>query len=247
MDLSSIVRRMLSTTVLSMGFLLMTAACQTAAPTPTPEPELSVDDLLLSVGEKLADISTAKFQMIDEMESGAQFFGTTLKNVEGEIRSPDSVRMLVSAESPALGFVEIEMRVVGDQAYMKFSKDAPWLPLPIDQVPFNFGEIGITLSRLMPIIRDVAITGRESVQGGQTIRMDGSIVSEELSDLITYVDSGHPITLTLWVDEVEHALRQFRADGKLFDDDAPETSRLVIITGIDVPVDVQLPEIASQP
>ena len=32
--------------------------------------------------------------------------------------------------APGFGFVEIEMLAVGDQAYMKFSKDAPWAPLP---------------------------------------------------------------------------------------------------------------------
>ncbi len=69
-------------------------------------------------------MSTAKFHMIDEMESGAKFFGTTLKTVDGEVKSPDSVRMLVDVEAPGLGFVEIEILAVWDLAYMKFSKDA---------------------------------------------------------------------------------------------------------------------------
>ena len=60
-------------------------------------------------GEKLAAISTAKFQMVDEMETGAKFFGATLKTVEGEVKSPDGARMLVDVEVPAMGFVEIEI------------------------------------------------------------------------------------------------------------------------------------------
>ena len=95
--------------------------------------------------------------------------------------------------APSLGFVEIEIVAVGDQAYMKFSKDAQWLPLPLEQVPFNFGAVGVTLSEVLPIMKNVAIMGRESLGGVQTIRVDGNIVSEELSDLITSVDSGHPI------------------------------------------------------
>ena len=75
------------------------------------------------------------------------------------------------------------MLAVGDQAYMKFSKDAPWTPLPLDQVPFNFGGIGITLSDLLSTIKDGAIAGRESVLDTQTIRVEGTIASEELSGL----------------------------------------------------------------
>ena len=246
-DLSEIVCRRLSITVLVMGLVFLAAACQSGpadAPSPTPEPELSLDDLLSSAGEELAAMSTVKFQMIDEMESGAKFFGTTLKSVEGEVRSPDSVRMLVDVEAPGLGFAEIEILAVGDLAYMKFSKDAPWAPLPPDQVPFNFGGIGVTLSELLPVMKNVAIMSRESVGSAQTIRIDGDVVSEETSDLITSVDSGHAITLTLWIDEVEHTLRQVRIAGQLFDDDAPETRRLLTMD-INVPVDIQLPDISS--
>ena len=218
MSLSRIVRHRLSIAMLVVGLLFLAAACEAdpVAPTPTPEPELSVSDLLSSAGQKLAALSTAKFHMIDEMESGAKFFGTTLKTLDGEVKSPDGVRMLVDVEAPGLGFVEIEILAVGDLAYMKFSKDAPWLSLPLDQVPFNFGGLGITLSELLPVMKDVAIVGREFVRDAQTIRIDGNVASEEMSNLIKSVDSGHAITLTLWLDEVEHTLRQLRLAGQLF-------------------------------
>ena len=251
MQLSKIVCRRLSIIALVMGLLLLAAACGAeptppVTPTSTPEPELSLDDLLSGAEEKLAAISTAKFQMIDESESGAKFFGTTLKTVQGEIRSPDSAKMLVDAESPSFGFVEIEIVAVGEQAFMKFSEDAPWLPLPLDQVPFNFGGIGTTLAELLPVMKNTAIVGREPVRGTESIRIDGDVVSEDMSDLITSVDPSHPITLTFWLDEFEHILRQFRITGQLFDDDGLGTTRLVTMD-INVPVDIQLPDIAPEP
>ena len=162
-----------------MAFLFLAAACGgESTPTATPAPVLS--DVLTNAGEKMAAMSSAKFSMVDEKESGAKFFETTFKSLEAEVKAPDSFRMLVEVVSPAFGFVEIEMMAVGEQALMKFSKDAPWAPLPLDQV-------------------------------------------------------------------AEHFLRQLRIAGQLYDDDGPETTRLVTIDGINVPVEIELPDLGSGP
>ena len=272
MDLSKIAGHRLAMAALVLGFVVLAAACggesptptvppeptstpaptatptpePTPTPTPTPEPELTLDELVASAVEKLAAMASAKFEMIDEKESGSKFFGTTLKSVEGEVQSPDRAQILVDVEAPGLGFVEIGILAVGDEAYMKFSKDAPWLSLPLEQVPFKFQGMGVTLSELLPVMKDTAITGQERVGGADTIRIDGNVASEDMSDLITSVDPGYAITLTWWLDETEHTLRQFRIAGQVFKDDAPETSRLLTIE-INAPVDIQLPELTPAP
>ena len=74
-----------------------------------------MSDVLTSAGEKMAAMSSAKFGMVDEKESGAKFFETTFKSLEAEVKSPDSFRMLVEVVSPAFAFVEIEMMAVGSR------------------------------------------------------------------------------------------------------------------------------------
>ena len=245
MNLSRTLRRGLSIAGLMAVFLFFVAACGGES-TPAPVPDVDLGDLLSRAGEKMAAMSTAKFSMIDEKESGAKFFGTTFKSMETEVEAPDSFRMVVDVEAPGFGFVEIEMLAVGDQAYMKLSKDAPWNPLPLDQVPFNFVGLGFTLRDLLTTIKDGAtITGRESVLDTQTIRVEANLVSDQLSSLLSTVDSGYAVALTLWIDEAEHALRQIKIAGQAYDDDAPETIRLLTIVGIDVPVDIQLPDVGS--
>ena len=89
MNLPKRLCRGLSITVLMMPFLFLATACEVkSTPTPTQTPQLSLDDLLSRVGEKLAALSTAKFKMVDEMESGAKFFGTTFKSMEAEVKAP---------------------------------------------------------------------------------------------------------------------------------------------------------------
>ena len=246
MNFSKTLRRGLSTTVVFTFFLSLVAACggeSTPAPTPTP----GVSDLLTRTGESLAAMSTAKFSMVDETESGAKFFETTFKKLEAEVEAPDSFRMVVDVVAPAFGFVQIEMMAVGDQAYMKLSKGAPWLPLPLDQVPFNFAGLGTTLRDVLSMIRDgdATITGRESVMGAEAVRVEGTLMSEDLSNLITSVDAGHTVSLTFWIDESENLLRQIKIVGQIYNDDGPGTVRLLTIDGIDVPVDIQLPGTGS--
>ena len=218
----------------------------TSPPTPTLTAEEQLSDLLSRVEWKLAAMSTATFDLVDVHESGAPFFRTTFKSLTGIVKSPHSFWMQVNVVAPGFGFLKIEMTAVGEEAYMKFSEDAPWTPLPLEQVPFNFGEIGLQLSRLVPALTDVTLLGPEPVDDTRIIGFEGRISSDGLSGLITGVDPGHTITLTFWVDEVEHTLRKFSIEGKLFNEDGPDTVRLLDITGVNVPVDIQLPETAMQ-
>ena len=253
----ALVRR-LSISLLVLASLLLAAACSeeatptpdptptavpTATPVPTPTP--TAEDFLAAAGAKVVAMESAKFGMTDETETGALFFGTTFKSMEAEVEAPESIKMLVDVVAPGFGFIEIEIIKVGEQAFIKLSRDAPWNPLPPDQVPFNFSGMGIVFGTLPDTIRDVNLTGREEVQGTQTVRIEGVIDSEDLLSLITSADPGHPITLTLWIDETELLLRQVRLAGQVYDDDAPETTRLLTIEDINVPVDIELPDIAS--
>lgn len=217
-----------------------------ATPTTTPTPELTLDDRLSGTRADLEAMSTARITMVDELETGAKFFGTTFKSLEADLRSPDSFRMVVDVVAPGLGFVEIEMLGIADEAYMKFSADAPWTPLPADQVPFNFAGVGVTLSEIISVMEDAASAGTESIDGAETIRVDGNVTSGDLVNLIRDANPGHPIVLSLWIDEADHTLRQLRIAGRIYDDDGADTTRLLTIT-FDVPVDIELPDIASDP
>ena len=246
MNLSRTLRRRLSITVLMVVVLFSAAACA-GEPEPEPAPDVDLADLLSRAGENLAATSTLEFNMVDEKESGAKFFGTTFKSMEAEIEAPDSFRMVVDVEAPGFGFVEIEMLAVGEQAFLKLSKDAPWNHLPLDQVPFKFAGLGLTLRDLLNTIEDATVTGRESLGGAPVIVVEASLTSDALLSLITTASPGHSVTLTFWIDETGHTLEQIKIVGRVYDDDAPDTVRHLTIVGVDVPVDIQLPDVGSGP
>ena len=73
------------------------------------------------------------------------------------------------------------------------------------------------------------------------MRLETTLASDDLSALITNADSGHSLDALLWIGESDRALRQIRIAGQVYDDDAPETVRVITIEDVDVPVDITLP------
>ncbi len=229
----------------------------TPTPTPTPEPTptatadptaaaaAEAEQLLAAVAQNLSTMSTATFSMVDETESGAPFFGATLKRMEAVVKAPDSLRMKVDVVAPGFGFVKVEIVQVGDQAFIKLTEEAPWLQLPQDQVPFDFAGIAKLFGSLPGEVEDLTVTGQETVQGAPATVLEGVVQSEALSDLITTAEPGHPVNLTLWIDPGQAVLRQVRLEGQILTLDDPGTSRLITIEDINVPVDIELPDLTA--
>ena len=215
----------------------------TATQAPTPAPEL--EDFLIGVAANIAVLSSVKFGMVDESETGALFFGTTFKSMEAVIEAPNNFRMKVDVVAPGFGFVEIEIIKVGDEAVMKFSEDAPWIPLPPEQVPFNFAGLAIVFGNLPNTVQSVAMKGVETLHGEESVLLEVVIPSDAMMELVTSADPGNEITLTMWVEESEMVLRQIRIAGQLYNDDAPETTRLITLDDINLPVDIELPDVPS--
>ena len=147
--------------------------------------------------------------------------------------------------APGFGFVQIALIQVGDQAFIKLTEDAPWLPLPANQVPFDFANIAKLFESLPAEVRDLTVTGQETVQGAPATVLQGVVRSEALSDLVTTAEPGHPVDLTLWIDPAEVMLRQVRIKGRILSEDAAGTSRLIVIEDINAPVEIELPDVTS--
>ena len=203
----------------------------------------SATDFLAAASESVANMSTAKFTMVDEKESGESFYGMTFKDMEASVQDPNSLDILIRVLNPSLGFVEVRMIKVGDQAAMKLSKDAPWRSIPPDNVPFNFNGLKTMFDLLPTTIQDLAIVGREEAQNNQTTSISGVITSDDLTPLIMSADAGHEVTITLWINETDLELKQLQFAGKIFDGDDPETVRFLVVTDVNVPLTIELPEI----
>ena len=110
---------------------------------------------------------------------------------------------------------------------------------------FRPRRAGANLRDALPLVQGVTVAGRESVLGIDTVRVDGTIASEQLSAFFPAADSGHRVGLSLWIDDSALTLRAIGLHGQIYNSDAPGTRRIMTIEAINVPIDIQVPDIAS--
>ena len=229
--------------------VLLLSAC-TSGPAGTPIEEPTIADSALEIlqrgSEKMVALKSAHFAMTDEGETSAKFFGMTFQSMEGQIRVPDSFSVSVEAVFSSLFF---KVNIVADQGQAVMSDllvENTWNPIPFDDLPFNFANLGLTLSSIVPAIQDPVVTGVEEVGGVPSWRIEGAVPSETLKTLVTGAGGGFQVALQLWIGQDEYSLRKISIQGQVFEQDSPGVVRVISIDRFDEPVDIVLPE-ASQP
>ena len=231
-----------------LSALLLGACTSSTAATPTLEPtsSLSALQILQRASEKMTALKSAHFIMTDEGETSAKFFGMTFQSMEGQIRLPDSFSVSVEAVT-SLGFFKVNIVAAQGQAFMGdiFVKDE-WNPIPFDDLPFNFANLGLTLNSIVPAIQDPVVTGVEEVGGVTSWRIEGVVSSETLKTLVTGADEGFQVALQIWIGQDQHLLRKIGIQGQVFEQDSPGVVRVLVIDRFDEPVEIVLPETSAQ-
>ena len=190
-------------------------------------------------------LDTARFALDHEAGGSALLFpGLELKSVEGEVDMPDRFEVQVGAESIfPRSFVEIDVVVVENQAFMTdFINRKKWNSISVDNLPFNFADLGRTLAGIMLAMEGPVFNGTETVDGVPARRVRGIIPSEALSVLIPKTAEGFEVGLELWVGKEEGLLRKVRIEGQILASDRIDVVRVLKIFEFDQPVEISLPQ-----
>ncbi len=230
--------------LLLMASLLWTLACgstPTATNVPDPSPTPTPLEVMEESSSKMIRLNTASFHLEDQGETSARFFGLKFESLDGQVRMPDSFKVQVEATS-FLGFIKIEIVAVGDQAVISdFINKEKWNPIAVDDLPFNFANLGNNLAEIIPGIMDPAFAGEEGLDGQMSWRIRGTVPSEGLSPLLPGTAPGRQVGLELWIDQEQMVLRKIRIEGEIYPGDSPSVVRVLDIFAFDEPVDISLP------
>ena len=215
----------------------------TAVPTPTPVP--SARQVIENSSVKMLALNTASFTLEHEDEGSSELFpGVELQLVEGQVNIPDRFKVRAEAVStfPPRSFFKIDVVVVEDQAVMTdFIIRGKWNPIPTENLPFNFADLGRTLSGIILSLEAPAFNGTEVVDGEQTRRIKGVVPSEALKPLVPASGLDYEVGLELWIDQTNSLLRKARIEGQLLSTDQTDVVRVLTIYDFDEPVEISLP------
>ena len=215
----------------------------TPVPTATPEPPPDPRAALALAVTNLLSLDSAAFTLEHQIGSTALLPGLVMMKATGVVDIPDGLRLTVEAEvaSPQT-FVEINVIIVEQQAYMTNFFTGQWQMVPLESLPVNFLDFGQTLAGILEAVTDPALSGVEEIEGRQNQRITGRVPSEALASLVPGAAEGLEVNLELWVDWGDGLLRRVLINGPVVPGDVPETVRLLTIDDVNLPVDIAPPE-----
>ena len=221
---------------------LLTSACASEAketPTSTPSPRA----VLEQTAHKMASLSSLTFSL-EHLEGVTPLTpGLDMRQLEGRIALPDRFQLTVSAEATSFtAFISMEVIVVGDMGYITDPLSRKWRQLAPNTLPFNFTDMGNSLSRIILSIQDPSFVGAEDVNGAATWRIRGSVISDILTSLVTTATPGRQVALELWIDQELGLLRRVHVEGPVAPSDPPEITRLLTLHGFNEPVEISPPQ-----
>jgi hypothetical protein len=191
--------------------------------------------------DRVMSLESAGFTLEHHRGSTVLLPGLEMHRVYGVAQIPDRFQFTVEAESNGL-YLETEMVVVRDRAYLTNFLTGQWEPVPMSVIPFRFADLGQTLAGIIEAVRDPTLTGTERFQGYDAHRIRGRVWSHDLVNLVPGAGSGQEVILELWVDRAESLLLQVLITGPVVPTDLPDAVRALTLDQINVPVEINLPE-----
>ncbi len=219
--------------------------------TPSPEaprqatPPPDAKPIIEASATRMSAITHAAFALDHDVGSSyLDMLGLYLDAVEGQIAMPDSYSMRMEATTTNRNaFVVVEIIGLGGKAYMNLL--GRWGETDPLTLPFDFSSLGLRLADIMRAIEEPVITDEqgavEQVEGAPAWRIGGVVDSGAFKGLLVNASPGEPIKIDAWIGQDDSLLYRARVEGKLFSDDEADAVRVLTITAVDVPVDIEAP------
>ena len=220
-------------------FLVASVACG-GTPPPTPDPNVDPVIILDQAISQLDQLKYASF-LLDHPEGATELLpGLEMNRVYGVVANPDRFRFTVEAQVSGT-YVETDMVVIADQAYMTNFFTGKWEEVGMELLPVNFANLGDTLSAILNSIQTPILLGTEKLGENRVYVVQGWVLSDDLSALVPNAAPGFNVVLDLWLDQSSGLLLQIVITGQVVSTDQTDAVRVLSLDDIDVPVEINPP------
>ena len=234
--------------LVALGFMMVALAangCESisspsiapAEPTALPDP----NPIIEASATRMAVINYAAFDLDHDVGSSyLSDLGLYLDSVTGQIAMPDrySMRMETTTTDRNV-FVAVEIVGVEGKAYMNLL--GRWGETDPLTLPFDFRSLGLRLADIMRAIQAPTNLAEEQIEDVPVWHISGIVDAGDFRGLLVNASPGETIKLEAWIGRDDSLLYKARVEGKLFSDDEAGAVRVLTITDVDVPVDIEAP------
>ena len=189
----------------------------------------------------MSTIAYAAFDLDHDVGSSyLSGLGVHLESVAGHIAMPDRYSLKMEAlTADRNNYLSVGIVGIGGRAYMNLL--GRWGETDPLTLPFDFSNLGQRLADVMRAIEEPTVVGEEQVDTVAAWRIGGTVDSGAFKGLLVNASPGEPIKIDAWIGRNDSLLYKARVEGKLFSDDEAGAVRVLTITAVDVPVEIEAP------
>ena len=166
--------------------------------------------------------------------------GLMLNTVEGVALFPSSARMsakgVVERIAVSFGIVQTD-----DTTFFSGPIGDTWRVVPPETLPFDFVGMNTSVATALANASDITVAPGEQVEGKQTFRLSGAILSDDLKGLVPGAASGLPLTIECWIGQEDGLPWKVVLTGALISSDPETMVRHLDLSGFDEPVAIEPP------
>ncbi len=228
--------------------LLLLAACAgpaaTATPEPTPTPVPDPAAILARAAEWVAAAESLGFVLEHPTGSTELSPGLRLIRAEGAANTPDRFRLSLELESSG-SFLELEVIVIGEAAWMTNLFSGEWESVPAAALPVRWDQAGAVFAAAIAAVESPQLAGAEPVEdsdGGYAAWViRGMLPGTALAAALPGTLDEASVPVTVWADQAERRLPRLQLEGPLVAGDLPEVSRVLTLTALQPPAEIAAP------
>ena len=228
----------------ALGLLLAVAlvSCSqqpTATLLPSPTPVDPRAELRRTV-ERLLALESVSFVLEQTVGATTLSPGIEMNRAYGTVIVPGKFDVTVEAQVTNL-YVELGMASIDGVSYMTNPITGQWAVVPPEAIPINLLTIGSTLAGIVEAVESPELLAKTRLSDMDVYHIRGSIMSEDLRELVPGADEGYPVMLEMWMEQQSGTLRKATITGQVTGDDVPDAMRVLTLDDVNQPETITPP------
>jgi hypothetical protein len=203
-------------------------------------PGVDPAQLLRDSVARFQQVKSFHFKLEHEKGSIPIVLNLGLVSAEGDVVVPDKLQADVEAKAAG---TTVRVKVVG-------IGDKTWITNPFTRQFQSLGGVSVNdivdpagiVRAVASSLKDVKVEGEDSVDGVKAYHLSGTLMSDALTNSLTFADSGRTLKVDAWLGKDDALLRRAQLKGALAPDESADVVRTITLSKFDAPVTIEAPQ-----